>query len=225
MKKTSNLLWGVVLIIAGVIWALNGFNITSINLFFKGWWTLFIFVPCCIGLFSSREKTDSIIGIIITVVLFLCCQGLFSFALLWKLLLPAVAIIIGLKLIISGFLGKKANEIMKKLESEGKEAKSYCATFSGCNLNFDDTAFEGAELTAVFGGIKCDLRNAVIDRDCVIQVSAIFGGIDILVPDNINVKSNSTSIFGGVSIKTAQHKDVPTIYINGTCMFGGVEIK
>ena len=56
-------------------------------------------------------------------------------------------------------------------------------------------------------------------------MSAIFGGIDIFVPDNINVKVSSNCIFGGISNKTSVHKDAPTIYISGTCMFGGVEIK
>ena len=92
-------------------------------------------------------------------------------------------------------------------------------------MHYDGEVFEGAELTAVFGGIKCDLRNAVIDKDCAIQVSAIFGGIDILVPDNVNVKVSSNSIFGGVSNKTAVCQNAPTIYISGTCMFGGVDIK
>ena len=42
MKKVGSVLWGIVLIAAGVIWALNEFNVTNINVFFDGWWTLFI---------------------------------------------------------------------------------------------------------------------------------------------------------------------------------------
>lgn len=87
--------------------------------------------------------------------------------------------------------------------------------------------FEGAELTAVFGGVRCDLRNAEINRDCVIDVSAIFGGIDIYLPPQVNVKINSTSIFGGMSDKKHQNSkdNTVTVYVNGTCMFGGVDIQ
>lgn len=225
MRKLSSVLWGIVLIAAGVILALNVFNITNIDVFFDGWWTLFIIVPCAIGLFTEREKTGNIIGIVIGVFLLLCCQDILSFSMLWKLLVPAIIVIIGLKLIFVGLFGNKANEIMKKLKLEGKEPKSGCATFSGCDLNYDGEVFEGAELTAIFGGVKCDLKNAIIEKDCAIQVSAIFGGIDILVPDNVNVKVSSNCIFGGISNKTAVHKEAPTIYVSGTCMFGGVEIK
>ncbi|MBQ4569383.1 MAG: hypothetical protein IJA62_04955 [Ruminococcus sp.] len=225
MKKVSSILWGIVLIAAGVVLALNVFNIMDINIFFDGWWTLFIIVPCAIGLFTEREKTGNIIGIAVGVFLLLCCQDILSFSMLWKLLVPAIIVIIGLKMVFAGLFGNKANEIIAKIKQNGGETKVGCATFSGCKLNYDGEVFEGAELTAVFGGVDCNLKNAIIEKDCAIQVSAIFGGIDILVPDNVNVKVSSNCIFGGISNKTALHKEAPTIYVSGTCMFGGVEIK
>ena len=114
MKKASSILWGIVLIAAGVIWALNEFNLTDINFFFDGWWTLFIIIPCGIGLFTEREKTGNIIGIAIGVFLLLCCQEILSFSMLWKLLVPAVIVIIGLKMVLTGLFGNKANEIIKR---------------------------------------------------------------------------------------------------------------
>ena len=225
MKRLSSVLWGIVLVGAGAVFALNALNITDIDVFFDGWWTLFIMVPCAVGLFTEREKTGNLIGLLIGVFLLLCCQDILDFSTLWKLLVPAVIVVIGLKMVFSGLFGNRANEIMAGLKETGAEPRVGCATFSGCNLNYDGEIFEGAELTATFGGVKCDLRNAIIEKDCAIQVSAIFGGVDILVPDGINVKVSSNCIFGGISNKTAVHKDAPTIYISGTCMFGGVDIK
>ncbi len=225
MKKIGNVIWGVLLIAVGLIIALNAMNITNIDIFFDGWWTLFIIVPCGIGLITEREKTGNLIGVAVGVFLLLCCQDVLSFSLFWKLLVPAIIVIIGLKMVFSGLFGNKANEIITKMKADGNTPKVGCAIFSGCDLRYDGEIFEGAELTAVFGGVECDLRNAVIEKDCAIKVSAIFGGIDILVPENVNVKVNSTSLFGGVSNKTAACKDAPTIYVSGTCMFGGVEIK
>ena len=225
MKKSSSIIWGAVLVVAGVIFALNALEITHVDLFFDGWWTLFIIVPCFIGLFTEREKTGNIIGVTVGVILLLCCLGVLDFSMLWKLLVPAIIVIIGFKMVYTGVFGNRANEIMKKMKADGKAPKVCCAAFSGCDLNYDYEVFEGAEITAVFGGVKCDLRNAVIEKDCAIQASAIFGGIDVLVSSNVNVKVNSNSIFGGVSNKTDAHPDRPTVYVNATCMFGGAEIK
>ncbi len=225
MKKASNIIWGIILIAAGVIFALNTLNIASIDIFFDGWWTLFIILPCGIGLFTQRKKTGNLIGLGIGILLLLCCQDILSFSLFWKLLVPAIIVIIGLKMVFTGLFSNKANEMLTQLTASGKKPKVACATFSSCDANYSDEVFEGAELTAVFGAVKCDLRNAIIEKDCAIQLTAVFGGIDILIPDTVNVKVTSNSIFGGISNKTSVHKDSPTLYISGTCMFGGADIK
>lgn len=227
MKKISKILWGVALIAVGVIFALNAFGITDIRLFFDGWWTLFIIVPCLVGIFSEREKTGNLIGLAVGVFLLLCCQNVLGFDMLWKLAVPAIIVILGLKLLFGAIFGDRAFKMIEASRQNGDNIKIGCATFSGQNLNFDGEPFTGAELTAVFGGVKCDLRNAVIEQDCAVTATAIFGGIDLLVPDHINVRISSNSVFGGVSEKT-HRPAVPgavTLYINATCMFGGVEIK
>lgn len=227
MKKLSKMLWGVALILVGGIFALNAFGITDVEVFFDGWWTLFIIVPCFIGIFSDREKTGNIIGLLIGIFLLLCCQNVLSFGVFWKLVIPAIIVIIGLKLIISAVLGDKATKMIAVSRQNGDNVRTGCATFSGQDLNFDGEVFEGAELNSIFGGVKCDIRNAIIEKNCAITASAIFGGIDIFVPDNVNVKITSNSIFGGVSEKKHRPyvENAVTVYINATCIFGGVEIK
>lgn len=91
-KKVSLLLWGIVLIALGLLFALNALDILSVNLFFDGWWTLFIIIPCAVSLFTSRDKTGNIVGILIGVFLLLCCQGILRFSILWKLLVPAIIV-------------------------------------------------------------------------------------------------------------------------------------
>lgn len=227
MKKISNILWGVALIVVGVVIALNAFGIADINIFFDGWWTLFIIVPCLVGLFSEQDKMGNLIGLGIGVFLLLCCQDILGFDMLWKLAVPAIIIIIGVKLIFKGTFGNKSAEVINNIKASGAELKNGTATFSGTNLNFDGEVFHGAELNAIFGGVKCDLRGAAIEQDCVINATAVFGGIDVFVPDGVNVKISSTSIFGGVSDKKrGNSKDNQyTLYINATCLFGGVDVK
>ena len=226
MKKVSSIIWGIILVAAGVIFALNAFDVTNIDLFFDGWWTLFIIIPCGVGLFTERSKTGNIIGVVVGVLLLLACQDILTFSVLWKLLLPAIIIVIGLKILITGIFGNKASNIFKKLKSEGKKPDTSFAAFSGNDMKYDGEVFEGAEMSAIFGGVKCDLRNAIIEKDCAIQAMAIFGGVDILVPDGVNVKITSNSMFGGVTDKSAKNAgDAPTVYVNAVCLFGGVDIK
>lgn len=227
MKKSSNILWGIVLILIGLIIGGNALGLTKINIFFDGWWTLFIIIPCFIGLFNESEKTGNVIGLLIGVALLLGCQNILNFDLIWKLAFPTILIVVGLSIIFKDSLGGKVNDEIKKLNEKRNGENSYCATFSGQNINFNEEIFTGADLTAVFGGIKCDLRNAIIESDIVINASSTFGGIEIYVPSNVKIKIKSVPIFGGVDNKanTKTDENSHTIYINSTALFGGVEIK
>lgn len=227
MKSVSNILWGIVLIVIGFIFGLNALEITNINIFFDGWWTLFIIVPCFIDLFSDNDRTGNLIGLVIGVALLLCCQGLIDFILVFKLIIPIALVIVGLSLIFKDALKGKIKEEIKKLNRRNPNTKEYCSTFGNQNVDFSNEEFNGCELTAVFGKVKCDLRDATIENNCVINVSAIFGGITIYTPENINIKIVTTPIFGGVSDeRKVRVKDSKvTVYVNATCVFGGVEIK
>lgn len=225
MKKISNVLWGIVFVILGVVVLLNSLEITNINIFFNGWWTLFIIVPCFIDLFKNQDKTGNIIGIIIGVLLLLGCNDLIDFDILWKMIVPIILVGIGISLIFKDSLKKEIKDKINDLNNKNN-GKEYCATFSGQDLSFQDEDFNGCELSSIFGGIKCDLRNAKIKKENIINCTAIFGGITIIVPKDVNVKVVSTSIFGGVDGKNKYSSDAKnTIYINATCLFGGVEIK
>lgn len=227
MKRFSSIMWGAVFIVAGVLFALNALEITNIDIFFEGWWTLLIIVPSFIGLLTSKEKTGNAIALAVGVLLFMGVRDIISFDMLWKLIAPVIIIFIGVKLIYTGVVGNRSTEVLKKIKEKGGHLRNVAAVFSSANVNMDGEAFTGAEFNAVFGGIKCDLRNAIIEQDCVINGSAIFGGIDVLVPDNVNVKIYSNSVFGGVSDKRAYRfkGEGPTLYINAICMFGGVDLK
>ena len=225
--NNKNILWGIVLVIIGVIVGLNALNITNINIFFNGWWTLFIIIPSLIGLLKEIDKTGNIIGLIIGVVLLLGVQNIIDFDLIWKLILPVIIIIVGLSLIFGNNLNKKINNEIKKINNKKGKNEEYCSTFSEQKIDFDDEEFKGVSLTAVFGGITLDLRKAKINEDVVINTTSVFGGIDIYVPDNIKIKVKSTSIFGGVDNKKIKNDNEKEhiIYINASCIFGGVDIK
>ncbi len=226
MKNRENIIWGIILIAVGVIFATNALELTSINIFFDGWWTLFIIVPCAVGLFTNRDKAGSIIGLFIGAALLLACRDVFEFEIIRKLAVPVIVILIGVWLIFKGH-SRESAVILEDAKKNGASPKRCFAAFSGKKLDYTNEVFEGAELSAVFGGIECDLRNAVFEKDAVITVSCIFGGADILVPENVNVKVSSNSIFGGIDDKKHINRadNQVTLYVNGTCIFGGVDIK
>ncbi len=81
---------------------------------------------------------------------------------------------------------------------------------------------------ALFGGIDLDLREAILeDREVTIYANAIFGGIDIIVPEGVAVRTSGAGIFGGFDGVNDDGGEPggPVIHVTGVAIFGGVDVK
>lgn len=224
MRDIKKIVIGAVILAAGVLFALNALNVTDIDIFFPGWWTLFIIIPSGIGLITDKDKTGSAIGLAVGVVLLLWQLDVVNLSLVWELIVVAILVAVGIKLIVGGT--KKSNSGDGATVNISVDAPSGCAIFGGKEMNFDGQVFEGTELTAVFGGVECDLSGAIIKNDCKIKATAIFGGVDIILPKGVNVSVSSTSIFGGTDdAYVREPASEVTVYIETVSVFGGVDIK
>lgn len=245
-NKLSNVLWGLFFILIGVGIAGNVMNIWDFHLFFDGWWTLLIIVPCFISMLQTGFSTGSTIGFIIGVLLLMNYQIDFSFN-IWQLIVPVILVFIGIRIMFQGAFRKRINYEEHTYNAGGSSGYNgsngfnqssngtnytnaskgeYSAVFSSNHIHITEP-FYGTSLSAAFGAIVLDLRDAQIIGDVEINASAIFGGIDIYLPNGVKVKTSNVPIFGGVSNKHTQSSDpaAPTIYLNSTCMFGGIDIK
>ncbi|WP_455717918.1 LiaF transmembrane domain-containing protein, partial [Anaerosporobacter sp.] len=251
-RSATGFIWGLIIIALGVLIGAKAFG-ADFDIFFDGWWTLFIIIPSAVGLCERGNRTGSAIGLAIGVMLLLSAQGFMPWNMFGKLIVAVIFVIIGLKLIFDE--GRKNKNIDFNQNKNGTDStytytydstnanntsnsnnnnenfnsgssnqydSNITAIFSGKNMNYNGQYFGGVAATAVFGGIDLNLKNAIIDKDVIIDVTAIFGGIDIYVPSNVRVVVNCTAILGGVDNKTvtpsmAEGMNMPTIYVNGAC--------
>jgi predicted membrane protein len=77
------------------------------------------------------------------------------------------------------------------------------------------------------GGCEIDLRQAAIDGEAVIDVFALWGGIEIRVPDDWTVIGQVTPFMGGYDDKTRSRpgSGAHRLVIRGMVVMGGVEVK
>ncbi len=102
--------------------------------------------------------------------------------------------------------------------------------FSGGEFHITSENFKGGRISTIMGGGKYNLRNAKLAPGIqIIEVSLIFGGIELNVPAEWDVKVEVSSIFGGFSNKnfsyTKANETTGQLIIRGTAIFGGGEIK
>jgi predicted membrane protein len=108
-------------------------------------------------------------------------------------------------------------------------SKGEAAVFGGVDRHIAASDFHGAQCTAIFGGCNIDLRDAQIEgSEAVLETYAIFGGVEIRVPEDWEVVSRNVAIFGGVSDhrrRPLRGPDTKTLILEGVAIFGGVTVK
>ena len=81
---------------------------------------------------------------------------------------------------------------------------------------------------ALFGGMDLDLRDAIFEAP-VVEISGFwcFGGLDMKVPEGIEVQDQTAGIFGGTDVRDIGDPvpGAPTLVIKGVALFGGVSIR
>jgi hypothetical protein len=81
---------------------------------------------------------------------------------------------------------------------------------------------------ALFGGMDLDLRDAVFEAP-VVEIAGFwcFGGLDMKVPEGIEVRDQTAGIFGGTDVRDIGDPvpGAPTLVIKGVALFGGVSVR
>jgi len=215
-NKIGNLLWGLCFLAVGVLLIARELGFLDYDLFFKGWWTLFIIVPSVISIVQHGVNVGNGIAFTVGALLFLSANRYITAGLIF----PAILVVIGL-----GILFRRPT--IKGFKMPAGQFPDITAIFSGQEIRPKGEKFEGATITAIMGGVDLDLREAVIEKDAAVRVTAIMGGVDIFVPNTVKVVVGGTQILGGCTnnARDSLIPDAPTVYIEANCIMGGLEVK
>jgi hypothetical protein len=103
------------------------------------------------------------------------------------------------------------------------------AVFGGITRQGQWVVPSSMRVKAVFGGAELDLREARLESDDVtIDVKAVFGGVNVIVPDDVIAVVEGTGVFGGFDDQAASRQPPagsPVVRITGKAVFGGVSVQ
>lgn len=100
--------------------------------------------------------------------------------------------------------------------------------FGGATRNGRWRVPKQSQAFALFGGVDLDLREAIFESD-VVEITGFwcFGGMEIKVPEGVEVIDRTAGIFGGTDVSDlgVRQPGAPTLVIKGVSLFGGVSVK
>lgn len=222
----SRIVFGVILVLLGLMLLLSQMGIYNFGEFISLFWPSILIV---IGLWQwALRRFRACFWPILLVV-----AGIFFQALQFGLLSGrGFGVMVGLALIAFGtwLVMRKARPTVDHLVSE-TDAIDHWIMFGGIEETITSQRFTGGNATVVFGGAEIDLRKAALaEGDVTLNLSAIFGGIDIKVSEEWQIVVDGTAILGGVEDKTGKGtteslEGKPRLHIRAVAIFGGVEIN
>lgn len=223
---------GLLLIVLGAVWVLH--NLDMLNFRLNAWWPLILIAVGLVHMANSRRLTEpgAWIMILLGGAFLLTTNHILEWDEIWKYW-PVVLIVIGLSIVFGRHGRHKAH--VSSYESEdidlgpsGDGIIRGTAIFGGVERRITDKNFKGGTISAVFGGAEIDLRSAGLsEKGAVLDVSVIFGGADIKIPESWILELHPSVILGGVSNKTSNREESTgqRLVIKASAIFGGVDLK
>jgi predicted membrane protein len=212
---------GVLIIAAGAVLLGGNLGLIDSHYVFRNFGPLIIFLAG-VALLARRRHDQVMLGLVLMFV------GAWAFAThqqwikiqFWAVIGPLVLVLAGGSVVWRAFNRPTP-------EGAGDAYIRTFAIFSGSQLR-PTVPFEGADITAIMGGVKVDLSSAPMAHDtATIDVFALMGGAEIYVPRDWDVTVRVVSLMGGVSDKRRPATAPATkhLVIRGMAVMGGVEIK
>lgn len=180
-------------------------------------------------------KRRTLIGIIFIVAAFLKLADMWGIWHLqwirqeqWMLYFGVFMVfIIGVELVVSSYR-EYPDQWLQRPVPPADEGRRICCSvrFGGDEYIYRGEPFHGARLDAFFGGIRIDLREAIITEDEEIDIHTFMGGVELIVPKTVNISTKSHSFIGSVGNHTGKsaNPQAPCLHIIASNFLGGVSI-
>jgi len=120
--------------------------------------------------------------------------------------------------------------VVPALLPDERDRDTLYAIFGGIDRRGTWTVPRRMRVVTIMGGANLDLREARFPPGVVdIEVTAMMGGINIVVPPGLAVQMHGSAIFGGFAdvnrAPANPDPDAPLLRVHGLAMMGGVNIE
>jgi predicted membrane protein len=220
---TTHVIFGASIIALGVLFTLDNLGLVHADRFLR-FWPIVLVVVGVQKLAHAREAGGGTFGgfvIALAGAWLLLEQSALVRVSFWDLW-PMLLVVFGGYLVWQGATGRQHRGGLASTDTV-----SAFAILGGVARGSNSPSFRGGDLTAVMGGCEIDLRRAAINGDATIDVFAMWGGIEIRVPDDWTVISRVNPILGGFEDKTRPPQGLSThrLTVRGMAVMGGIEVK
>jgi hypothetical protein len=213
---------GLLIIVVGLLFTLDNLGFGIAQNYLRYWPAGLIVLGLTKLWYAHDGRGGAFGGFLITLIgLWLLLEATVDIRISVKDMWPVLLVFFGAYLVWRGLAGPRPPR------ADGKGWVSATALLSGIDRRNSSRAFSGGDLTAIMGACEIDLSKAAINGDAVVDVLAIWGGIEIRVPDDWTVLLDVMALMGAAEDKTRPPLGPPAhrLTIRGAVVMGAVEVR
>lgn len=137
----------------------------------------------------------------------------------WQIIWPLIIVAVGFSFV---FRRSYVNTTASKNERD-----DVFALMGGSEITNTAKQFKGTRVTAIMGGAQVDLRNANFADEAVVEIFSFWGGVEVIVPENVQIINKLNCIMAGSEDRTTQKVDKksPRLVIAGDLIMAGASIR
>ena len=221
--------WGLAFILGAALMVVRGMGLLE-GLQIEVWQIIAaaFFLPALIEGILNRQFFLIFIPLAFAAIILAVPLGITDHA-PWYLMGAAVLLAIGCQLLFKSKGESSCNREFNGGTQEDLEGEVVCsrAFFGGGERYLRSPALKEVNLKCAFGGLEIYFDGAMLSAEgCQVNMDCSFGGVELYIPRSWKVKNNVSAIFGGVSVeRNMTDENAPVLYLNGTVVFGGVDVK
>lgn len=219
MNHPARVVIGASLIALGAVALLGTADVVDAGRLISRWWPLVIVF---LGLAQYLADPDAWLGALVVTFIGLLLLGTRTEVLagsVWGWVWPLGLIALGISIVVAR---------LRPEDSADPARVRTAAIFSSREVATGSEAFEGADLTAVFGAAKLDLTNARLTPGARITATILLGSVEIFVPHGWRITLAGTPILGSWDDTTRRDgipADAPELTVRSLVILGGIEVR
>lgn len=214
--RMVRLLVGLIVLALGIAFLLHQADLVELDVLFE-WWPLALVAIGLVQVAGGR-RFGGFLWILAGGWILLWQLDVLD-ASPWELFWPVVLAIVGSVLVYQSLVSPGAG-------GDPEERFTLGALWSGNVVRLRTPTFRGGSATAIMGGCEIDLRHAeMLPGKAVIHVVALWGGVEIHVPEHWRIEDGLVPVLGGTSVPANPLAEPDRrLVIRGLAVMGGVEV-
>ncbi|MEG6570939.1 LiaF domain-containing protein [[Clostridium] cellulosi] len=223
-KTASEIVAGIFVIALGMLTLFKALFGWTLDISAASFWALVIMAVAITSIIHRGVRFYNVVFLIIGGWIIINDLGLLG----RHTFLTLVAIIIiafGMWIVYNAV---KASVVGNSTSADMNDFIHFSNSFNNVKIANSSKSFKGGHITSTFGTITIDLSQIAIQSNAIIDISATFGSIIIIMPRNIPYRTDVTPVFG-TFINNAPivppTNGLPFLMIKGSAVFGTCTLK